>query len=69
MSRARPFGNIRQLPSGRCQARYWHLGKPGVYDTIGAEHFFPSVRSAVRSVTGDPEDDTERLMQRYFIED
>ncbi len=27
MARARSFGNIRKLPSGRYQARYWHLGK------------------------------------------
>ena len=27
MAKARSFGNIRQLPSGRFQARYWHLGK------------------------------------------
>jgi len=26
MGRARAFGNIRQLPSGRFQGRYWHLG-------------------------------------------
>ncbi len=24
---SRPFGNIRKPPSGRYQARYWHLGK------------------------------------------
>lgn len=27
MARSRPFGNIRKLPSGRYQARYWRLGK------------------------------------------
>ncbi len=27
MARARSFGNIRRLPSGRFQARYGHLGK------------------------------------------
>jgi hypothetical protein len=27
MARARSFGNIRRLPSGRFQARYWHLGR------------------------------------------
>jgi integrase len=27
MARARSFGNIRKLPSGRYQARYWHLGR------------------------------------------
>jgi integrase len=27
MARARAFGTIRKLPSGRFQARYWHLGK------------------------------------------
>lgn len=26
MAHSRPFGNIRKLPSGRYQARYWHLG-------------------------------------------
>ena len=33
MARARSFGSIRQLPSGKHQARYWHLGKQ-----IAAEH-------------------------------
>jgi len=27
MARARSFGNIRKLPSGRYQTRYRHLGK------------------------------------------
>ncbi len=27
MASTRRFGNIRKLPSGRYQARYWHLGK------------------------------------------
>ena len=27
MSPARQFGTIRRLPSGRYQARYWHLGE------------------------------------------
>jgi integrase len=27
MTKARAFGTIRKLPSGRFQARYWHLGK------------------------------------------
>jgi hypothetical protein len=27
MARARSFGNVRKLPSGRYQARYWDLGK------------------------------------------
>lgn len=27
MARSRPFGNIRKLPSGRYQARYYQLGK------------------------------------------
>ena len=36
MARARPFGNIRQLPSGRYQARYWHLGKQIAADTTFA---------------------------------
>ena len=26
MARTRAFGTIRKLPSGRYQARYWHLG-------------------------------------------
>ena len=33
MARARPFGNIRKLPSGRYQPRYWHLGKQIPADT------------------------------------
>ena len=33
MARARSFGNIRKLPSGRYQARYWHLGKQIPADT------------------------------------
>ena len=33
MARARPFGSIRKLPSGRFQARYWHLGKQIAADT------------------------------------
>ncbi len=36
MARARPFGNIRKLPSGRYQARYWHLGKQIAADTTFA---------------------------------
>ena len=36
MARARSFGNIRQLPSGRFQARYWHLGKQIPADTTFA---------------------------------
>ncbi len=36
MARARSFGNIRKLPSGRYQARYWHLGKQGAADTTFA---------------------------------
>lgn len=33
MARARAFGSIRKLPSGRYQARYWHLGKQVAADT------------------------------------
>lgn len=33
MANSRPFGNIRKLPSGRYQARYWHLGKQVPADT------------------------------------
>ena len=36
MARARSFGNIRKLPSGRYQARYWHLGKQVAADTTFA---------------------------------
>jgi integrase len=36
MARARSFGNIRQLPSGRYQARYWHLGRQIPADTTFA---------------------------------
>ena len=36
MARARSFGNIRKLPSGRYQARYWHLGKQIAADTTFA---------------------------------
>ena len=37
MARARSFGSIRKLPSGKYQARYWHLGKQ-----IAAEHTYAS---------------------------
>jgi len=33
MARARSFGNIRKLPSGRYQARSWRLGKQVAADT------------------------------------
>ncbi len=36
MGGSRPFGNIRKLPSGRYQARYWHLGKQVPADTTFA---------------------------------
>ena len=36
MGGSRPFGNIRMLPSGRYQARYWHLGKQVPADTTFA---------------------------------
>jgi len=36
VARARSFGNIRKLPSGRYQARYWRLGKQVAADTAFA---------------------------------
>jgi len=36
MARARSFGNIRRLPSGRYQTRYWHLGEQLAADTTFA---------------------------------
>ena len=45
------------------------LARAEVYDEIGEENFFLSVRTAVRSVTGEQEDAADRLMQRYQIED
>jgi SulP family sulfate permease len=45
------------------------LERAEVYDEIGEECFFLSVRTAVRSVTGEQEDAIDRLMQRYQIED
>ena len=36
MARARSFGNIRKLPSGRYQARYWRLGKQIAADSTFA---------------------------------
>jgi site-specific recombinase XerC len=41
MARARSFGNIRKSPSGRYQARYWHLGRQ-----IPAEDTFASKTDA-----------------------
>ena len=41
MARARSFGSIRKLPSGKYQARYWHLGKQ-----IAAEHTYASKTDA-----------------------
>jgi len=43
MARARSFGNIRKLPSGRYQARYWHLGKQ-----VAADQTFPNKTDARR---------------------
>jgi len=43
MVRARQFGSIRQLPSDRYQARYWHRGKQ-----IPADHTFDTKRDARR---------------------
>lgn len=45
------------------------LERADVYDEIGEECFFLSVRTAVRSVTGEQEDAIDRLMQRYQVED
>ena len=36
MARARSFGNIRKLPSGRYQARNWRLGKQIAADSTFA---------------------------------
>jgi len=36
VARARSFDNIRELPSGRYQARYWYLGKQIAADTTFA---------------------------------
>ena len=43
MARARSFGSIRKLPSGKFQARYWHLGKQ-----IAAEHTYAPKTDARR---------------------
>jgi hypothetical protein len=43
MVRARSFGSIRKLPSGRYQARYWHLGKQ-----IAAERTYAAKTDARR---------------------
>jgi integrase len=43
MARARSFGSIRKLPSGKYQARYWHLGKQ-----ISADHTFVAKTDARR---------------------
>lgn len=42
-ARARSFGSIRKLPSGKFQARYWHLGKQ-----ISADHTFAAKTDARR---------------------
>jgi len=36
LARSRPFGTIRTLPSGRHQARYWHLGRQVAADVTFA---------------------------------
>jgi integrase len=41
MAKARAFGTIRKLPSGRFQARYWHLGKQ-----VSAGSSFPAKADA-----------------------
>ena len=43
MARARSFGSIRKLPSGKYQARYWHLAKQ-----IAAEHTYAAKTDARR---------------------
>jgi integrase len=43
MARARSFGSISKLPSGKYQARYWHLGKQ-----IAAEHTYAAKTDARR---------------------
>lgn len=45
------------------------LVRAGVYDRIGEEHFFLSVRTAVNSATGEPPDAAELLIHRYQLED
>ena len=60
MARARSFGNIRKLPSGRSQARYWRRGKQVAADTTFASKTdarrWPATVEAdmVRSVWIDP---------------
>ena len=61
MARARSFGNIRKLPSGRYQARYWHLGAQVAADTTfasktDARRWFSTVEAdMVRGVWVDPD--------------
>jgi hypothetical protein len=43
MARARSFGSIRKLPSGKYQARYWHLGKQ-----IAAKHTYAVKTDALK---------------------
>jgi len=43
MARARSFGNIRKLRSGKYQTRYWHVGKQ-----IAADHAFVNKTNARR---------------------
>jgi hypothetical protein len=61
MARARSFGNIRKLPSGRYQARYWRLGKQVAADTTfasktHARRWLATVEAdMIRGVWVDPE--------------
>ena len=47
MSNVRSFGTIRKLPSGRFQARYWHLGKQ-----VSADTTFPNKTDARAFLAG-----------------
>ena len=61
MARARSFGNIRKLPSGRYQARYWRLGKQVAADTTfasktDARRWLATVKAdMIRGVWVDPD--------------
>ena len=70
MARARSFGNIRKLPSGRYQARYWHLGKQVAADTTFASKIMTTAvddgliaRNPVR-IKGAP---AERMIERPLL--
>ncbi len=63
MARARSFGNIRKLPSGRYQARFWRLGKQVAADTTfasktDARRWLATVEAdMIRGVWVDPDAD------------